>query len=138
MIMMMITMIYHDHHDHHPGRSPGQPSSSNWTPSGGWPGHCLGPYKVFHPLSFMVKIIITIMIMIIITIFFLSGGGGYIIQSPTQPVNPIEVFPVASPGRHRLQDHHHYRYLLCYCHMYHYDLDQQGTPTRAWSPESKA
>ena len=29
-----------------------------------------------------------------------SGGGGYILQSPTQPVNPIEVFPVAgSPGR---------------------------------------
>lgn len=27
-----------------------------------------------------------------------SGGGGYIIQSPSQPVNPIEVFPVASPG----------------------------------------
>lgn len=27
-----------------------------------------------------------------------SGGGGYIIQSPTQPVNPIEVFPVASPA----------------------------------------
>lgn len=27
-----------------------------------------------------------------------SGGGGYIIQSPTQSVNPIEVFPVASPA----------------------------------------
>jgi len=27
-----------------------------------------------------------------------SGGGGYIIQSPTQTVNPIEVFPIASPG----------------------------------------
>lgn len=27
-----------------------------------------------------------------------SGGGGYIIQSPTQNVNPIEVFPIASPG----------------------------------------
>ena len=96
------------------------------------------PTRFFTHLSFMVKITKTIMIMIIITIFFLSGGGGYIIQSPTQPVNPIEVFPVASPGRHRLQDHHHHRYLLCYCHMYHYDLDQQGTPTRAWSPESKA
>ena len=119
---MMITMIYHDHHDHHPGRSPGQPSSSNWTPSGGWPGHCLGPYKVFHPLSFMVKIIITIMIMIIITIFFLSGGGGYIIQSPTQPVNPIEVFPVASPGTHHHHNHSHRHHLQ---HQHHNDDHHQ-------------
>ena len=26
-----------------------------------------------------------------------TGGGGYIIQSPTAP-NPIEVFPLSSPG----------------------------------------
>ena len=28
-----------------------------------------------------------------------TSAGGYIIQSPTQTINPIEVFPLSSPGR---------------------------------------
>ena len=50
-----------------------------------------------------------------------SGGGGFIIQSPTQPVNPIEVFPVASPGthhlQHHLQHHSHCHHHCCHCQI---------------------
>ena len=66
--------------------------------------------------------LMTMEIIFMMSILYNSGGGGYLIQSPTQPVNPIEVFPVASPGTHHHHNHSHRHHLQ---HQHHNDDHHQ-------------